>query len=106
MEGMTAMRGWTAMPLVGVLAGLSGMSRSAEPAADLSPIVVPATRGAVSSFNVPASVDVADQAEIQNGQLEENISESLMTVPGVSARNRENSAQDQQLPMGGSGGPL
>src|ERR1700722_8468207 len=42
-EGMTAMRGWTAMPLVGVLAGLSGMSR-AEPAADLSPIVVTATR--------------------------------------------------------------
>src|ERR1700733_12389450 len=100
---MTAMRGWTAMPLGGVLAGLSGMSRSAEPAADLSPIVFTATRVAVSSFNVPASVDVADQAEIQNGQLEENISESLMTVPGVSAQNRQNYAQDQQLSIRGFG---
>src|SRR3984885_1244679 len=100
---MTAMRGWTAMPLGGVLAGLSGMSRSAEPAADLSPIVVTATRVAVSSFNVPASVDVVGQAEIQNCELEENISESLMTVPGVSAENRQNYAQDLQLSIRGFG---
>jgi iron complex outermembrane recepter protein len=79
------------------------MSRSAEPAADLSPIVVTATRVAVSSFNVPASVDVVGQAEIQNGELEENISESLMTVPGVSAENRQNYAQDEQLSIRGFG---
>src|ERR1700678_2451768 len=94
---MTAMRVWTAILLMGVLAAVSGMSRGAEPAADLSPIVVTATRVAVSSFNVPASVDVVGQAEIHNGELEENISESLMTVPGVSAENRQNYAQDQQL---------
>src|ERR1700722_3045193 len=100
---MTAMRGWRAILPVGVLGAVSGMSRSAEPAADLSPIVVTATRVAVSSFNVPASVDVVGQAEIQNAQLEENISESLMTVPGVSAENRQNFAQDLQLSIRGFG---
>jgi iron complex outermembrane recepter protein len=100
---MKAMRGWTAIVLMGVLAAVSGTSRSAEPAADLSPIVVTATRVAVSSFNVPASVDVVGQAEIQNGELEENLSESLMTVPGVSAENRQNYAQDLQLSVRGFG---
>src|SRR5580692_10157180 len=102
-ERMTAMRGWAAILLVGMLAAVSGMSLGAEPAADLSPIVVTATRVAVSSFNVPASVDVVGQAEIQNGELEENISESLMTVPGVSAENRQNYAQDLQLSIRGFG---
>jgi iron complex outermembrane receptor protein len=70
---------------------------------DLSPIVVIATRVAESSFDVPASVDVVSRAEIQNGQLQENISESLMTVPGVSAESRQNYAQDLQLSVRGFG---
>jgi len=74
-----------------------------EPQADLSPIVVTATRFAESSFDVPASIDVVDQAAIQSGQIQENISESLMTVPGVSAENRQNYAQDEQLSVRGFG---
>src|SRR3984885_13484324 len=54
-----------------------------EPSGDLSPIVVTAPRVAESSFNVPASIDVVERAAIQDGQIQENISESLMTVPGV-----------------------
>jgi iron complex outermembrane receptor protein len=74
-----------------------------QPPADLSPIVVTATRVAESSFDVAASIDRVGQAEIQQGQLEENISESLMTVPGVSAENRQNYAQDLQLSVRGFG---
>ena len=70
---------------------------------DLSPIVVTATRVAESSFDVAASVDRVGRVEIQEGQLEENISESLMTVPGVSAENRQNYAQDVQLSVRGFG---
>jgi len=70
---------------------------------DLSPIVVTATRVAESSFDVPASIDVVDRAAIQDGQIQENISESLMTVPGVSAENRQNYAQDEQLSVRGFG---
>jgi iron complex outermembrane receptor protein len=91
-----------AMPAI--LCGLSrGAGAQADSAADLSPIVVTATRVAESSFDVPASIDRVTQAEIQNGQLEENISESLMTVPGVSAENRQNYAQDLQLSVRGFG---
>jgi iron complex outermembrane recepter protein len=75
----------------------------ADSSGDLSPIVVTATRIAESSFNVPASIDVVDRAAIEDGQLQENISESLMTVPGVSAENRQNYAQDEQLSVRGFG---
>jgi len=92
-----------------VLAALQAMAWCApghatgEPPTDLSPIVVTATRVAESSFDVAASVDVVGQAEIQQGQLQENISESLMTVPGVSAESRQNYAQDVQLSVRGFG---
>jgi len=90
-----------------LLAALPGWWGSAlaqgEASADLSPIVVTATRVAESSFDVPASIDVVDRAAIRDGQLQENISESLMTVPGVSAENRQNYAQDEQLSVRGFG---
>jgi iron complex outermembrane receptor protein len=76
---------------------------SAQTEADLSPIVVIATRVAESSFDLPASVDRVGQDEIQKGQVEVNISESLMTVPGVSAESRQNYAQDLQLSIRGFG---
>ena len=82
---------------------LQGGGTRAQASEDLSPIVVTATRVAESSFDIPASVDSVSQAEIQNGQLQENISESLMTVPGVSAESRQNYAQDLQLSVRGFG---
>src|SRR5579862_6680410 len=85
-----------------VCGGLDGQVL-AQAVDDLSPIVVTATRVPQSSFDVPASVDVVSQDEIQKGQLEVNISESLMTVPGVSAESRQNYAQDLQLSVRGFG---
>ncbi len=82
---------------------LSGSAAWALDSQDLSPIVVIATRVAESSFGVPASVDSVSQAQIQQGQLQENISESLMLVPGVSAESRQNYAQDVQLSVRGFG---
>jgi iron complex outermembrane recepter protein len=82
---------------------LDGGGTRAHASEDLSPIVVTATRVAESSFDIPASVDSVSQAEIQIGQLQENISESLMTVPGVSAESRQNYAQDLQLSVRGFG---
>jgi iron complex outermembrane recepter protein len=72
-------------------------------ALDLAPVVVTATRVLQSSFDVPASIDRVDQATIQVGQLQENISESLMTVAGVSVQSRQNYAQDEQLSIRGFG---
>jgi iron complex outermembrane recepter protein len=89
---LAAMPGWGGLALAE--GGSSG---------DLSPIVVTATRIAESSFDVAASINVVDSAAIHEGQLQENISESLMTVPGVSAENRQNYAQDEQLSVRGFG---
>ncbi|HEY3852288.1 MAG TPA: TonB-dependent receptor, partial [Steroidobacteraceae bacterium] len=82
---------------------LQGGGTRAQASEDLSPIVVSATRVAESSFDIPASVDSVSHAEIQSGQLQENMSESLMTVPGVSAESRQNYAQDLQLSVRGFG---
>ena len=89
--------------LAAVLCALCGLNRAARAQTDLSPIVVIATRVAESSFDVPASVDRVSQEEIKNGQVQINISESLMTVPGVSAESRQNYAQDLQLSVRGFG---
>jgi iron complex outermembrane receptor protein len=79
-----------------------GIAR-AETSLELAPIVVTATRVAQSSADLPASIDLIDQQTIQSGQLQVNLSESLMTVPGVSAQNRQNYAQDLQLSVRGFG---
>src|SRR3984885_4663153 len=101
------LRGWKLMNRhVAVLLAALGWGLAlaqGESSADLSPIVVTATRVAESSFDVSASINVVDSAEIHDGQLQENISESLMTVPGVSAESRQNYAQDVQLSVRGFG---
>jgi iron complex outermembrane receptor protein len=75
----------------------------ADGAAELAPVVVTATRVAQSSFDLPASIDRVDQEQIQSGQLQVNLSEPLLTVPGVSAESRQNYAQDLQLSIRGFG---
>ena len=75
----------------------------AETAAQLDSVVVTATRIAEDSRDLPISVDRIDAPTIRNGQLQVNLSESLLTVPGVSAQSRQNYAQDLQLSVRGFG---
>lgn len=70
---------------------------------DLQAIVVTATRVAQSSRDLPVSIDRVDQRTIEQGQQQVNLSESLMTVPGVSAESRQNYAQDLQISLRGFG---
>lgn len=72
-------------------------------AAGLDTIVVTATRIAENSRDLPISIDRVDSQTIRQGQLQVNLSESLMTVPGVSAQSRQNYAQDLQLSVRGFG---
>ena len=74
-----------------------------EGAEVLDSVVVTATRIAEDSRDLPVSVDRIDAQTIRNGQLQVNLSESLMTVPGVSAQSRQNYAQDLQLSVRGFG---
>jgi iron complex outermembrane receptor protein len=63
----------------------------------LSPTVVTATRVEENSFDLPLSINVIEQKDIQNGQLAQSLSESLIRVPGISAQNRNQMAQDTQI---------
>jgi iron complex outermembrane receptor protein len=97
--------GRTAALLAGVMFCIGALCGSAwsESQPDLSPVVVTATRIAESSFDLPVSIDRVDRRTIADGQLQVNLSESLITVPGVSVQSRQNYAQDLQLSIRGFG---
>lgn len=69
----------------------------------LSPIVVTATRQAQNSFDLPIAIDVVEEKDIKNGQLQMQLSESLIRVPGITAQNRTQQAQDPQISSRGFG---
>ena len=91
-----------ALATVSAMLGQS-LAVRAETSSDLDYVVVTATRVSQSSFDLPVSADRIDSAAIRSGQLQENLSESLITVPGVSAHSRQNYAQDLQLSVRGFG---
>ncbi|HWP10859.1 MAG TPA: TonB-dependent receptor, partial [Ramlibacter sp.] len=70
----------------------------------LPQVTVSATRSEAAPFDVPASVDVIDGARLRAaGRPGINVSESLGLIPGVTARDRQNYAQDLQLSIRGFG---
>src|SRR6202021_1913701 len=87
-----------------VMGSAAGVRAWGDSTAELSTIVVTATRIAESSFDLPLAIDRGDRGTIANGQLQVNLSESLITVPGVSVESRQNYAQDLQLSVRGFGG--
>ncbi|BEV09066.1 TonB-dependent receptor [Methylophilus sp. DW102] len=84
------------------IAPTSGLADE-EKAVTLSPIVVTATRQAQNSFDLPVAIDVVEQKNIKDGQLQINLSESLIRVPGITAQNRTQQAQDPQISSRGFG---
>lgn len=68
-----------------------------------SPVVVTATRMEQNSFDLPVAIDVVDKKDIQDGQLQMTLSESLIRVPGITAQNRTNQSQDPQISSRGFG---
>ena len=92
-----------------VLAALqAGAQTPADPATvgepTLRPVVVTPTPGvAQEAFDAPASVDVIQGEQLRNAQLQVNLSEPLVRVPGVVAFNRQNYAQDLQISVRGFG---
>jgi iron complex outermembrane receptor protein len=56
-----------------------------------------------SSFMLPMSIDVVDNAVIQEAQPRVNLTEALSRVPGLVIQNRQNYAQDLQVSSRGFG---
>ncbi len=79
----------------------------AQQAAAPEEITVTATRrtsaAAWTASETPGAIDVLSAANIRNGQPLVNLSESLVRVPGLTANNRQNQAQDLQISVRGFG---
>jgi iron complex outermembrane receptor protein len=90
-------------PLFILIAAIVSPQAYAEDTISLAPVVVTATRAEQNSFDVPASIDVVDSAQIHDQQLQTNLSESLARVPGITVANRQNYAQDLQISSRGFG---
>ena len=75
----------------------------AQTGTQLAPVVVTATRIDTAPFDVPASIDLIGGDSIRSGRAQVNISESLGSVPGLLARDRQNYAQDVQISVRGFG---
>ncbi|MGY1490172.1 TonB-dependent receptor family protein [Methylobacillus pratensis] len=69
----------------------------------ISPVVVTATRAAQRSFDLPVAIDVVGKENIQDGLPQMTLSESLIRVPGITAQNRTQMAQDPQISSRGFG---
>jgi iron complex outermembrane receptor protein len=76
---------------------------AAENALVTAPVVVTATRVEQNSFDLPVAIDVVNKKDIQDGQLQMTLSESLIRVPGITAQNRTNQSQDPQISSRGFG---
>lgn len=94
----------TILSAAAALSALQALAQTAPAERTLRPIVVTPTQGvAQDAFDTPASVDVVPAAVIRDAQLQVNLSEDLVRVPGVVALNRQNYAQDLQISIRGYG---
>lgn len=90
-------------PLFILIAAIVAPQAYAEDSIALAPVVVTATRTEQNSFDLPVAIDVVGKKDIQDGQLQMLLSESLVRVPGITAQNRSNQAQDPQISSRGFG---
>lgn len=68
-----------------------------------APVVITATRVEQNSFDLPVAIDVVEKKDIQDGQLQMTLSESLIRVPGITAQSRTQMSQDPQISTRGFG---
>ncbi|MEO7072782.1 MAG: TonB-dependent receptor [Rhodanobacter sp.] len=96
------------------LAATSGWASAQTPAADraqpasttattLPAVRVEAARLDVAPLDIPASLSVVALSPAGAGQPGVNLSEVLVGIPGILARNRQNYTQDEQISIRGFG---
>jgi iron complex outermembrane receptor protein len=93
----------TRKPIFALIAAILAPQAYADDARLTSPVVITATRAEQNSFDLPVAIDVVEKKDIQDGQLQMTLSESLIRVPGITAQNRTNQSQDPQISSRGFG---
>lgn len=94
-----------ATPLLIATGCLAGISATPALGAEeeLSPVVVSATRlRSVSDLDAPASITTV-HLDVASNLMQSNVTELLAGIPGVTALDRQNYAQDTQLSIRGFG---
>jgi len=81
---------------------LAGAAHAAD-TTELPPVRVNATRLDIPPLDLPASLSVVMLAPGDSGKPGVNLSEALVGVPGLLARDRQNYAQDEQISLRGYG---
>ena len=76
---------------------------SARTVIGLAEVQVNASRLDLAPFDVPAALSVVEVRPADAGQPGVNLSEALIGVPGILARDRQNYAQDAQISIRGFG---
>jgi len=76
---------------------------TASPAGAVEELVVRARRPDEALVRVPLAVSVLDRDDVQLGQPQLTLAESLAIVPGVFVQNRSNFAQDARISIRGFG---
>lgn len=91
--------------LCGLCLPALAMAQQAPAAASttLPAVQVNASRLDIPPFDMPAALSVVDVAPAASGQPGVNLSETLVGVPGILARDRQNYAQDEQISIRGFG---
>ena len=90
------------LPALASLACL-GVAAQAPAPVPVEAIVVTATRTDRPAFDLPASIDAIGAERIRESQWQVNLSETLPSLAGVTANNRQNYAQDLQVSIRGFG---
>jgi iron complex outermembrane receptor protein len=89
--------------LIAAAAALQAAAGAAQTVERIDPIVVTATRSEERAFDLPVAIDSVDAALLQRNQLQVNLSEALVRIPGIVVANRWNYAQDLQVSSRGFG---
>ena len=84
-------------------AGAQQPTPAARTPAQLTEVVVSATRVERDSFDLPVAIDRVDRNAIREDKPQVNLSETLNRVPGIVVQNRQNYAQDLQISSRGFG---
>jgi outer membrane cobalamin receptor len=89
--------------VVVILAAFPCLAAADAAPSTLDPVVVTGSRVEHGSFDLPGAVDVVDAGRIGADNARVNVSEVLAAVPGITAQNRQNYAQDLQISSRGFG---
>ena len=79
------------------------LGQPADGLTELPDVVVSASRREQQSFDAPAAIQSVGRDTIEEAGPQVNLSESINRIPGVTARNRQNYAQDLQVSIRGFG---